>query len=329
MAARTPTPAVRTARAQRTIPANSVARALVHIGDRWSLLIIGSAFYGVRRFDEWRKGIGIASNILTNRLNRLVGLGCFDKVAAPEGGHQIYRLTAMGRELFPTSLMFWRFDRLWSQKHPLQQGSLIHKICGQAMTPSIVCGHCRAPVVARDVRFTDGPGAGMESMPPPKSSRRSNITLDDGAAINMLFGESIDYVGDRWTQLVLASFFLGERRYEDIRARWHIATNILADRLRLLVDNGLLQRRIYQTNPERSEYVLTPKGMDVYPIVLTLTKWGDRWLAPKGARPLLLTHARCGAELDPIVVCDRCGGELDPHEVSFKAKGQEAATRVP
>lgn len=169
----------------------------------------------------------------------------------------------------------------------------------------------------------------MERMPPPKSSRRSKITLDSGKSINVLLGDSIDYFGDRWTQLALASFFLGERRYEQIRARWHIATNILADRLRLLVDNGMLKRRVYQTNPKRSEYVLTPKGMDVYPIVLTLAKWGDRWLALNGARPLLLTHTRCSALLDPIVVCDRCGEELDPHDVAYKARGRKASMRAP
>lgn len=303
----------------KTIPANSVARALVHIGDRWSLLIIASAFRGVRRFDEWRKGIGIASNILTNRLTRLVELGCFEKVRAEEGGRHVYSLTDMGLELFPTALMFWRFDHLWSQKHPLQVDTLVHRICGQEMTPSLVCRHCRTPVVARDVRFADGPGARMEPMPPPKSSRRSKVTLDDGATIDVLFGNSIDYFGDRWTQLVLASLFLGDHRYEKIRARWHIATNILADRLRLLVDNGMLQRRTYQTNPERSEYVLTPKGIDIYPIVLTLNKWGDRWLAPNGP-PQVLTHTGCGAELDPIVICDRCGEEIDAHEVNFKIK---------
>lgn len=310
----------RKAPAKRLIPANSVARALVQIGDRWSLLIIGSAFFGVHRFDEWRKGIGIASNILANRLTRLVNIGCLEKVAAGEGSRMGYRLTKMGLDLFPTALMFWRFDRLWSQRNPSQPNTLIHTACGHAMTPMVVCGSCRTVVTAPDVRFSEGPGACMESMPPPKSSRRSNITLDDGAAINVLFGESVDYFGDRWTQLVLASFFLGERRYEEIRARWHIATNILADRLRLLVDNGMLQKRIYQGNPERSEYVLTPKGMDVHPIVLTLTQWGDRWLAQKSGRPLVLTHVGCKAELDPMVVCDHCGGELDPHEVTFKTK---------
>ncbi|MDR2239764.1 MAG: helix-turn-helix transcriptional regulator [Zoogloeaceae bacterium] len=311
---------------KKLIPANSVARALTQVGDRWSLLILGAAFCGMRRFDEWRKGIGIASNILTNRLARLTRIGCFEKLPANEGGRQIYHLTEMGRELFPTALMFWRFDRLWSQRHPLQPNTLLHMSCGQATVPTIICRHCRSGVVARDVRYADGPGAGMERLPPPKSSRRSSITLDDGAVAPMLFGDSIDLFGDRWTQLVLASFFLGERRYKEIQARWHISTNVLADRLHLLVENGMLQRRIYQTNPERSEYVLTPKGMDVYPIILMLTKWGDHWLAPKGARPLLLTHTRCGAELDPLVVCNCCDVELDPHEINFRTKTQEALT---
>ena len=325
MASRSKTPAVRTNRPVRQIPINSVARALVQIGDRWSLLIIGAAFYGVQRFDEWCKSIGIASNILAGRLTRLVDIGCFEKVRTGDGGRYIYRLTDMGCDLFPTALMFWRFDRLWSQKHLSHPVKLVHSVCGQSMTPSIVCGDCHGGVVARDVRFVDGPGAGMEDMPPPKSSRRSKMTLDEGAMIDVLFGESINFFGDRWTQLVLASFFLGEHRYEEIRARWQIATNILADRLQLLVDNGMLQRRIYQIHPERSEYVLTPKGMDGYPIALTLTKWGDRWLAKPRKHPLLLTHKRCGAELDPIVVCDRCGGELDPHEVTFESRRQRAA----
>jgi len=304
----------------RKVQANSVARALVLIGDRWSLLILGSAFQGVKRFEEWRKGIGIASNILSSRLERMVKAGCFVKVPSDTGGHSVYRLTEMGVGLFSTALMFWRFDRLWSQKRTFQPVALIHAPCGESMVPVVVCARCRAQVFPRDVSFVPGPGAAMEELPPPKSSRRSNVTLEDGAGIAMLFGDSVDYFGDRWTQMVLASFFLGDRRYEDIRARWHIATNILADRLKILLDNGLLQRRIYQTNPERSEYVLTPKGMDIYPTILTLTQWGDRWLADKSGPPLILVHAKCGAQLDPLVACDRCGGAIDPHEVSFKAK---------
>lgn len=304
----------------RLVPSNSVARALAAIGDRWSLLILGSAFQGLHRFEQWRSSIGIASNILAVRLNRLVELGCLTRSAETAGGHAVYRLTRMGAELYPTALMFWRFDHLWSQRHPLQAHTLVHAACGHDMEPLLVCGHCRAAVQARDVRYAAGPGAGTESMPPPKTTRRSAMTLDAGNEIHTLFGDSIDTIGDRWSQLVLAAFFLGAHRFDEIRGQWNIATNILADRLRVLVENGMLGKRRYQTRPDRHEYVLTPKGMDVYPILLTLMRWGDRWLAGPQGPPLLLTHAPCGQHLDPRVVCNHCREELDVRHVSFRPR---------
>ena len=61
-----------------------------------------------------------------------------------------------------------------------------------------------------------------------------------------------------------------------------------------------------------------PKGMDLYPIILTLMKWGDRWLAGKSGPPLILHCTRCNHVLDAVVACDQCGGRLDPHDVSFR-----------
>ena len=171
---------------------------------------------------------------------------------------------------------------------------------------------------ARDVRYEDGPGACSERMPPPKVSRRSTVRLDDGAALELLVGDSIDYFGDRWTQQVLAAFFLGAHRYEQIRAQTRISTNLLADRLKLLTEHGMLVRRLSRTEPPHPEYALTPKGMDVYPIILTLMKWGDRWLATRSGPPLVLHHVPCRGRLDPIVVCDCCDAELDPREVAFR-----------
>jgi len=302
------------------IRTNSVARALAIIGDRWSLLILGGAFQGMRRFGDWRGRIGIASNILTNRLERLVKAGCLKKVKVEDGRWHEYRLTQMGAELYPTALMFWRFDRLWSDRGNLQLAALSHVSCCDDVHPELVCGHCRRPVRSHDVRYEDGPGAGFEKMPPPKLSRRSAVAPAPGECRQTLFGESVDVLGDRWTQLVLASFFLGARRFDEILGQWKIATNILAGRLKTSVQAGLLQRRLYQRGPDRYEYLLTPKGMDIYPIVLALTKWGDRWLAAKAGRPLVLYHKPCGQVLDPIVVCDRCARELQPHEVSIRSR---------
>jgi DNA-binding HxlR family transcriptional regulator len=303
------------------IRANSVSRALAAVVDRWSLLILAAAFQGTKRFDGWRKGIGISSNILSLRLERLVRLGCLKKAVVPDGGRRLeYRLTPMGADLYPTALMFWRFDRLWSQRRAMQPATLTHGTCGAVMAPVLVCAHCRAPVRARDVRYEDGPGAGLERMPSPKLSRRTAVRPDEGARLHLLAGESIDYFGDRWTQQVLSTFFLGARRFEEVRALCGVATNILADRLKLLVEHGLLQRRVCAADPRHHEYVVTPKGMDIYPIVLTLMKWGDRWLAGKSGPPLILTCTRCAHVLDAVVVCDQCGGPLNPHDVSFRRR---------
>lgn len=301
------------------IRANSVSRALAAVVDRWTLLILAAAFQGTKRFDGWRNGIGISSNILTSRLQRLVALGCLQKAVVSDGKRrQEYRLTPMGADLYPTALMFWRFDRLWSHRRAMQPTTLTHAGCGVAMTPVLVCAHCRAPVRARDVRYEDGPGAGLERMPSPRSSRRIATPPDEGAKLHLLAGESIDHFGDRWTQQVLSTFFLGARRFDDIRTQCGVATNILADRLKLLVEHGTLQRRACAADPRHHEYVLTPKGMDLYPIILTLMKWGDRWLAGKSGPPLILHCARCKHVLDAVVACDQCGGRLDPHDVSFR-----------
>lgn len=307
------------ARTARTIPANSVSRALAVIGDRWSLLILAAAFQGARRYDDWLQGIGIATNVLAERLNRLVASGCLVRVPAVQGQRrQEYRLTPMGTAVYPTALMFWRFDRRWSRRRRLQPTSLVHTRCSASMMPALVCAHCRRPVDAHEVRYEDGPGAGTDRMPPPKVSRRSNVQLDDGARLEMLVGDSVDWFGDRWTQQVLAAFFLGAHRYEEIRRQTRISTNLLADRLRLLTEHGMLEKRSSRTQPPHPEYALTPKGMDVYPIILTLMKWGDQWLATRTGPPLLLRHGPCRRRLDPVVTCDCCGVELDPHEVSFR-----------
>lgn len=306
---------------KRLIQANSVSRALAVAGDRWSLLILASAFQGVRRFEQWRAGIGIASNILSARLSRLVRVGCLRKApAAGTGLRKEYRLTEMGASFYPTALMFWRFDRRWSQQRKMQPVTLTHETCGATMMPVMVCAHCMKPVQAREVRYEDGPGAGLERMPPPKASRRSQAHLAGGLQLRVLVGESMDYFGDRWTQQVLATFFLGARRFGEIRDSSKAATNILAGRLKLLVSHGMLQRRIYQNNPVRYEYILTPKGMDVYPICLTLMKWGDRWLAKDRGDPVILYHKPCGRRLDPLVVCDQCHAPLDYHEVDFPGR---------
>jgi DNA-binding HxlR family transcriptional regulator len=95
---------------------------------------------------------------------------------------------------------------------------------------------------------------------------------------------TLEIIGERWTILVLRDIFLGTRRFEDLQRHLGVARNILQVRLERLVDHGILVKRPYQDRPVRSEYRLTEKGADLWPVLVSLLKWGDRY-ALDGERP--------------------------------------------
>jgi len=303
------------------IPAHSVNRALNEIGDRWTLLILGYAFQGIHRFSEWRRHIGIASNILSDRLKKLVANGCMRKIIY-EGKprRSEYRLTDKGFDLYPLALMVWRFERSWGTNGAHKVASLIHLDCGNNMFPVMECQYCQGELHAHDIHFCDGPGAGYDKRTPPRHQRRSNVSPTQNKSNHTLFGTSVDLLGNRWTQMVLATIFQKKGRYDEIQQELKIATNILADRLKRLVDQGILQRRLYREAPDRYEYVFTPKGRDLYPIIMALNQWGDKWLAGPVGPPMVFTHKPCEQNFIPVVTCNHCDTALDPHRVRFTAK---------
>ena len=87
----------------------------------------------------------------------------------------------------------------------------------------------------------------------------------------------LDIFGDKWTLLIIRDLMLGKRRYQDfISSPENIASNILADRLKRLQLAGLIDRRAYQQNPARYEYVLTKKGKDLKPVLEAIIGWGKK-----------------------------------------------------
>lgn len=117
-------------------------------------------------------------------------------------------------------------------------------------------------------------------------------------------------MGEWWTPLILRDIFAGKRRFEEIQADLGIARNILSDRLSTLVDRGLLERHRYQDHPERYEYRLTEMGVDFFPVLVALTRWGDRWLAEESGPPVRYVHEGCG-HAQPELVCGHCGERID------------------
>ena len=138
------------------------------------------------------------------------------------------------------------------------------------------------------------------------------------AGMNCSIARTLEVVGEWWTMLVVREAFNGVRRFDDFQAHLGIARNVLAARLQGLVDHGILERRRYQDRPERFEYRLTEKGIGLYPVLIALMSWGDRWEVGPDGPPVTLTHKNCGNAPEPVLACSHCGGQLSPREVTAK-----------
>ena len=129
---------------------------------------------------------------------------------------------------------------------------------------------------------------------------------------------ALSVVGDRWTLLILRDAFLGVRRFEDLQADLGMTRHRLADRLRKLVGHGVLERVRYAERPARFEYRLTEKGRDLYPVVVSLTRWGDRWMAGSEGPPIELVHRGCGRQIMPTLACPECGERVGARDMQAR-----------
>jgi DNA-binding HxlR family transcriptional regulator len=142
-----------------------------------------------------------------------------------------------------------------------------------------------------------------------KESELGNLTCSVARSVSVL--------GDAWTLLIVRELFLGTRRYDDFLAYTGMAPKLLAARLKRLTELGVVKRVPYSDKPLRYEYKLTQMGMELYPIIVSITQWGDRWTKRGRERsaPLQLVHKSCGHLLGASLICACCGEKLDPHDV--------------
>ncbi|MCX5554562.1 helix-turn-helix domain-containing protein [Streptomyces sp. NBC_00038] len=117
---------------------------------------------------------------------------------------------------------------------------------------------------------------------------------------------TMDMLGDWWTPLVLREAVYGIKRFDMFQQELGIARNTLADRLRRLVDEGLMEKKAYQQEPVRYDYVLTEKGRDFFGVLAAMNAWGNRWLSDEQGPPVVFHHDRCGHQGDAEVVCASC-----------------------
>ena len=141
---------------------------------------------------------------------------------------------------------------------------------------------------------------------------------------------SLAMVGDRWTLLILRELFVGVPRFEDIQAQTGMSSHLLSARLRRLETDGIVKRQRYIKRPVRYEYVLTPKGLDAYPVVLALKAWGEKWggFTPAQERSTKLVHLKCGHETGLQLICPSCAEPFGPRDISATFGTKFAAERT-
>ena len=129
---------------------------------------------------------------------------------------------------------------------------------------------------------------------------------------------SVDVMGDRWSLLIVRDAFDGMRRFSDFQRSLGVARNILSDRLKKLVDAGILQTEAAAEGSAYQAYVLTPRGESLFPVVLALRQWGESQLFAPGEAHSLLLDSRTGQPVPPLRVLDVQGQELQPAQTQVR-----------
>lgn len=288
------------------VQANSVTRALNLIGDRWTLLLLYGLFLGVGRYSELLEMTGMARSVLAGRLQRLEKAGLLLRHRYQQNPpRDEYRLSERGQDLHDVACAVIAWDRRWHYDPKSPMHRLRHAGCGREFTPLLRCAACGGQVHAREMEWRPGPGAGLDPHPGPRAHRRSSIDAEDIGFAQL--PRSFEILGDRWTAMTVAAAFYRHHRFGEFQQALGIASNILSERLGRLVERGVLER----SDDVREGYRLTERGLDLFPIIVTLIRWGDRWFAGRKGPPLLLFHRGCGRPLRAVVACDRCDGEVE------------------
>jgi len=134
---------------------------------------------------------------------------------------------------------------------------------------------------------------------------------------------TLDIAGEWWTPLIVRDVWFGARRFDQIQSDLGLSRKVLAERLRTLVAEGILERQPYQQRPVRHKYVLTERGRELMQAFFGLMAWGDRWTAEDVGPPMLLRHERCGEIAHAEVMCSSCGEPLRSEETRI-ARGPGA-----
>lgn len=282
---------------------NAIARGLGVLGDEWSLQLLRAAHLGATRFSQFQFRLGISAASLTTRLTLLCDKGLLTRRIYQDNPIRAeYILTARGAATWPILLAIWDWERTWGRERTEALPLRRHALCEREFRPRLTCATCGEPAELGAVRATWGPTGGWSrSLPDTGTRRRPHPSRSPEE-----FPSTMTVFGNRWSAVVVGALFQGMRRYSDFESALRIPSNLLAERLRVLVEQGFVE--IVDSMIGRSEYRLTPKGAAFFPVIALTLMWSDRWFGEEDGPAMIWQHRDHDfvARLD----CDYCGRVL-------------------
>jgi DNA-binding HxlR family transcriptional regulator len=135
-------------------------------------------------------------------------------------------------------------------------------------------------------------------------------------AIPCPVAQAMSVIGDAWTTLILRDAIRGATKFDEFQASTRASRAILSDRLAHLVEHDVLEKVQYEAHPPRYEYLLTPRGEALRPVLMLMSDWAEHHLPAKvyrwGRR-----HTECGHRFRPVVSCSECGEAIEPGSVTY------------
>lgn len=161
------------------------------------------------------------------------------------------------------------------------------------------------------------------------AARQLDLDLTRDALASSTLSHGLQILGDRWTVALILDAFLGVRRFDDWQVRLGIPRHTLTQRLKSMMEMGLLAQRPYQQRPQRLAYHLTDKGLALYNHVLMMWVWERRWGSRQLALPQRLVHKSCGHAFVPELACSACGVKTGLNDLTFALKINKALQSTP
>ncbi len=285
------------------------------LGDGWAFFVIREAFFGVRRFDDFQRALGIPRARLIERLTHLLNEGVLTKSRYSDHPPRYeYLLTDKGHDVYGMTLMMKQWGEKWRRAKPRPNLNLIHRPCKKRLKTDIVCGSCRAPVQLADIRFSEP----LTMREPPEFDVRRQLVARafERDMRNDSVARTLAVIGDQWTMMVLKEAFAGVETFEAWQNRLGVARSTLSARLKHLVEEGILKKTQYQTKPTRFAYRLTESGRDLFRVGLLMISWGEKWVS-ENSDERYLVHTSCKQRLHPLVVCVACGETVTSRSVTI------------